>query len=395
MSHSFDSLVDLLRSYGVRAGHRIAIRLPNCQLLIDLIFASWEIGANICPLNVRVPNAQIELLLDRLQPKLYISEEGFFSRDGAESEIHSSIFLFTSGSTGIPTIAVLSQESLLTNAKAVAAFVDLKKEDRWLLSLPLFHVGGIGILLRCRIVGAKITFDPHDPEITHLSFVPTMLFRATPLYKNLKCLLLGGAPINHIPQSLPICLTYGMTEMGSTVTTNRFLGKDLHFGHPLPNREIKVADDGEILVRGSCLFKGYWDDGRLFLPLKDGWFQTGDLGDYSKSRGLLIRGRKDWQFISGGENIQPEEIESALLTCPEVQEAVVIPRPDPEFGFRPVAFVRSSHKEFSLEKMKHFLSDLLPKYKIPVALHFVDEFPRKGLKIDRKTLIINNMNSMK
>jgi O-succinylbenzoic acid--CoA ligase len=144
--------------------------------------------------------------------------------------------------------------------------------------------------------------------------------------------------------------------------------------------------DGEILVSGDCLFQGYWENEKLSETFENGWFHTKDLGHYCPQKGLTIIGRKDWQFISGGENIQPEEIERALLKCPEIQEVAVIAKPDPEFGFRPAAFIRTNGSSFTFEKMKTALLDQLPKYKIPVTLHILEEFPRKGLKIDREKL---------
>ena len=388
MPHSIDSMIELLRQHRIGPGDRVAARLPNCQLLIDLIFACWKIGANICPMHLRIPLPQIEPCLNRLQPKLYLSEDGICPREALPSPIFSSIFLFTSGSTGIPKIGVLSRENLLINAQGVVDYIGLESSDRWLLSLPLFHVGGLGILFRCFLAKAKVVLDPHDPEITHLSFVPTMLYRATPIYKQLRCLMLGGAPIHKVPPKLPICLTYGLTEMSSLVTAHCNVSEEnLSLGHPLPHREMKLSSQGEVLVKGACLFQGYWENGQVERPEQNGWFPTGDLGHYSEKTGLVITGRKDWLFISGGENIQPEEIERALLTCPEIQEAAVVPRPDPEFGFRPVAFVRTTVSDFSYEKMRVHLMDFLPKYKIPVALHQLEEFPRKGLKIDRQQLL--------
>jgi O-succinylbenzoic acid--CoA ligase len=97
----------------------------------------------------------------------------------------------------------------------------------------------------------------------------------------------------------------------------------------------------------------------------------------------MIDGRKDWMFISGGENIQPEEIERELLLIPEVLEAVVIGKNDPEFGKRPVAFVRAE-KTFDFKRMQTVLCNKLPKYKIPIELHLIDELPKRNdFKVDR------------
>lgn len=328
-------------------------------------FAAWRRGSCICPLNSRLPSSQIEECKKRLA--------------GTST---SSLLLFTSGSTGTPKIASLSLSNLIASAHGAVEFLDLKPNDQWLLSLPLFHVGGIGIMMRCILARATITLM-ETPDITHLSYVPTQLYRSTPVYKNLRCLLLGGAPIHTIPERLPIYASYGLTEMSSLVTAT-YRPANNHVGHPLPGREIRIADDGEILVRGSCLFQGYYENGKITPP--DNWFKTGDLGKWCPRDGLAITGRKDWQFISGGENIQPEEIERELLTIPTIQEAVVIPKNDPEFGQRPIAIVKGTA---TLDQIRSILQDKLPKYKIPIALIYIDEMPKIGLKIDRRKLLFN------
>jgi O-succinylbenzoic acid--CoA ligase len=151
---------------------------------------------------------------------------------------------------------------------------------------------------------------------------------------------------------------------------------------------VRLAPDGEILVRGPCLFEGYWENGKIDLLVdKEGWFATGDLGSYSPTKGLKIIGRKDWQFISGGENIQPEEIERELLSLPGILEAIVVPIPDPEFGHRPVACIRCADPSFDLRQMRNVLLSKLPKYKIPISLHIFDELPKHGLKVDRRRVI--------
>lgn len=339
--------------------------IPILNPHIAHFFAAWRRGSSLCPLNTRLPPLQIEECKKRVE--------------GSSS---SAVLLFTSGSTSTPKIASLSLSNLVASAEGAIPLLGLKPGDQWLLSLPLFHVGGIGIMMRCILARATIT-TTETPDLTHLSYVPTQLYRATPLHKKLKCLLLGGAPISNIPERLPIFASYGLTEMGSLVAA-KYRPANEYLGHPLPNREVQVAEDGEILVKGSCLFQGYYRDGKITPP--GVWFATGDLGKWCPSKGLAIEGRKDWQFISGGENIQPEEIERAISLMPEVQEVVVIPKNDPEFGKRPVAVI---HGKATLEQIRTFLIDKLPKYKIPIGTIYVDEMPKTGLKVDRKKLLFN------
>jgi O-succinylbenzoic acid--CoA ligase len=159
-----------------------------------------------------------------------------------------------------------------------------------------------------------------------------------------------------------------------------------YLGHPLPGREMRLAEDGEIWVRGSTRFDGYLDCDPL--P-PNAWFPTKDIGRFDPEKGFAILGRKDWQFISRGENIQPEEIEREILQIPGVLEAIVIPQKNPEYGTVPVAIVQSLHKDLTLNQITEYLSASLPKYKIPKGLHAVETFPRIGNKIDRKKVILN------
>ncbi len=381
-----------LSQSGIQPGDLIAISHPKEERLIALFFAAWRLHAAICPLSLRLPPLQLNEHLSRLNPSLYLSSfDPFPPAKRTSQPIPADLLLFTSGSTGTPKIAALTLASLIANAEAVCMALDLQPQDRWLLSLPLFHIGGIGLMLRCILAQATILLDEKNPDITHISYVPTQLYRSTPVYKKLRCVLLGGAPIHSSPPYLPIYASYGLTEMGSLVTA-RFQPPEkndqYHLGPPLKGREVRLASDGEIEVRGACLFQGYWEKGILSPALnEEGWFATGDLGILCPQDGLAITGRKDWQFISGGENIQPEEIEQALLTLPEIVEAVVVPLADREFGKRPAACVRTNDPAFNLSRMQTKLRDRLPKYKIPIALLILNDIPKNGLKVDRKKVL--------
>lgn len=249
-------------------------------------------------------------------------------------------------------------EQLIQNAQDVIRTIGLKPNDQWKLSLPLHHVGGLGILFRCILARATLVLG-ESLDITHLSCIPTHLYRATPIYKKLKCILLGGAPLPNFPKYLPIFTTYGLTEMGSTVTINQTV---------LPHRQAMVKEDGEILVQGPTLFHGYYNQ-----PPQKGWFPTGDLGRWSNNQ-LEIIGRKDWMFISGGENIQPEEIEQHLIEHPMVRVAAVLAVDDPEFGKRPIAVIQGN-PSFTFKKMQSFLEERIPKFKVPIRLFFIREMP--------------------
>lgn len=305
-------------------------------------------------------------------------------------------YLFTSGSTSSPKIACLSFENYRFSAEGSIHATRLEKNDRWLLSLPLYHVGGLAILFRCMLADAIVVLSDYPlldailaHQITHLSIVPTQLYRLLledqkkleKAAKQLKIVLLGGAPVSELllkqgkEAGLPLHPTYGLTEMCSQVTMDPLPGS-------LPYREIKFAEDGEILVKGKTLFMGYYN-----FPLEldhGGWFATKDLGKWRPDGTLQVLGRKDLLFISGGENIQPEEIETALLNLEGIYEAIVVPKEDPEFGMRPFAFIQTKLTKDYFKSIQEQLKKTLPSYKIPVGIAFLPE--NSTLKRNRSEL---------
>ena len=367
----------LLRA-GVRVGDRVTLLHPGDYRWVAFACAVWRVGATLVPLNPRVPST--EPRIEDLTPFFASEEESLLERVSLSTP---AFFLKTSGSTGMPKELTLTLGNLIASAEPAIAHLDLRQGDRWLLALPLHHVGGIGVIIRCLLAGAQLVFDPN--EATHISYVPTQLYRAlhSPLPSSIRVVLMGGAAL---PYSLyngatrlgwPLHVSYGLTEMSSLVLcTNRPLWRDstCYLGEPLPNREMKLAADGEILVRGPC------------LCAPGDWFPTRDIGSWSAEGGFAIVGRKDWQFISGGENIQPEEIEQELTLFPEIEEAIVVPQLDIEFGHRPVLFAKTS---LPLSEIQTRLKTRLPSYKIPIALHPLPNLPDGVMKRDRRSLILS------
>jgi O-succinylbenzoic acid--CoA ligase len=205
---------------------------------------------------------------------------------------------------------------------------------------------------------------------------------------------MGGGPVppslvdEALARGLPLHTSYGLTEMSSQVTTTR-PGASLEelrtAGRVLPNREVSISEEGEILVRGETLFAGYAEGEKLDRPLEaEGWFHTRDLGEIDESGYLRVGGRMDNLFISGGENIQPEEIEEALCRLDGIDEAVVVPVLDEEFGARPVAFVRAAGRK--PEELAQELEPLLPRFKIPISFYPWPEEAPRDMKADRAAL---------
>lgn len=259
----------------------------------------------------------------------------------------------------------------LTSAFGVNGHLDFTDRSTWHLALPLFHVAGIGILVRCLLAGGTLSLTQHGA--THSSMVATQLCRALADTAAVpEKILLGGGPLppDKMKQAqsrgFNLFPSYGMTEMSSTITCatqNDFST----LGQVLPGRELKIASDGEILVRGDALFQGYeTPDGLQTCRDSDGWFSTGDVGALAEGK-LVVHGRKDRMFISGGENIQPEEIEKVIRSVPGVLSAQVYPVEDPEFGHRPAATLQCT-ASFQQADMQAALDKELPRFKHPA--HF-------------------------
>lgn len=310
-------------------------------------------------------------------------------------------YLFTSGSSGNEKIVALSFENHLYSAEGITKELNLNSESRYLLMLPLNHVAGISILYRCLVVEACAMItkekDPYiatkNTKATHVSFVTTQLARYLEKYKGpttLKAILLGGSFVDPkiiqkaCEKNIPLYLSYGLSEMSSTVTLGkvRISNGKQSSGFVLKGRNIEFSKDQEILVSGDTLFLGYVDTKTQSIQKQTIPFATGDFGHYSKEKGLFVECRKDNMFISGGENIYPEEIEETLCSFSSIQKAVVVPIKDKEYGFVGVAFVKID-PPFNEKDIVKKLRLHLPNYKIPKHFERLPSNLSFGLKVTR------------
>lgn len=404
-----------------QGSHRLAGLLTYCAVLAS--------GAKILPLNPAMPDSQRQACLATHGVDLLITDQHFANfpenftacSPFAAPEFHSNhpaTLTLTSGSTGSPKAVVHSIAQHLANAEGVCELMDFKPPACWLLSLPLFHVSGQGIIWRwlasgatLQIVENKSDFTQALAEVSHASLVPTQLQRylaerdkIAQLSKNTaknhrlsQRILLGGAylPPDLLAQAanagIETYAGYGLTEMASTVCAAKMSDPTAacdHLGTPLKNRAVRI-EQGEIWVQGAGLALGYWLNGQI-VPLTNaqGWFATKDKGSWNARGQLQIAGRLDNMFISGGENIQPEQVEKVLLQSGLLQQVVVVPVADAEFGERPVAVVEFC-APFSLQAvalLRQFADQQLEKFKRPIAYL---PFPAQhdgGIKIARKAL---------
>src|SRR5919202_2621991 len=277
----------------------------------------------------------------------------------AASPGDATLVVHTSGTTGTPRPVTLTPANILANALGCAVALGHDRAERWLCPLPLSHVGGLMVLLRSAIYGTTAVLGPPDrDDVTIASMVPTQLQRlidagARP-GPRLRVVMLGGAAADPrlLDAGWPVVTTYGMTQTCSAVVVD---------GRPLPNAEISVADDGEIVVAGPMVAGG-------------GTHRTGDLGRFEDGR-LVVTGRKTDTIVTGGENVAPAEVESALLEHPAVADAGVFARPDPEWGEAVTARVvlRAAAEP---EELRDWVAGRLARYKVPKRIEVGGALPR-------------------
>ncbi|MEN8617375.1 o-succinylbenzoate--CoA ligase [Shewanella baltica] len=427
LSQRVIALGQQLRAAGIAEDEPLACVAVNNLEMICLYWACIDIGAIFFPISPRFPLAQIQGLIDEHQIR-YVwraeisdlqncSQQALdFNRLSKESAQPVDItrpanVILTSGSSSFPKAAVHCLANHIANAEGARSLIPLEQGDAWLLSLPLFHIGGLAILNRCALVGATVVMPDQalslsqqidQDKLTHLSLVPAQLSKlladTSSKLKSIKALLLGGGAVSldllvELKQrNIASYTSYGMTEMGSQITTGPALS-DGSSGKLLPKRELKI-EDGVIWVRGESLFMGYLTDKGIEKPLDaDGWFYTKDRGEWDENGNLHILGRVDNMFICGGENIQPEEIEAALKQHPQIDDAIVFAIPDAQFGNLPAAILRGSlthHTESIASELELFLADKIARFKRPRQYYvWPENHEQTGLKVNRKALIAN------
>lgn len=403
-------LVSQLQDHGVAASDRVVVQAENSVALVRMLWATLRLKATACFVNPRWPQAAVDDASDVINADFRIELSQFEDRNDDAGRIFVptvdddgvATVVFSSGSTGRPKAVALSLAAHLANAAGANQCLPLNESDRWLLALPLCHVAGFGVVFRCVLAGATVVIPAKQMElgttvadhaVTHVSVVPVQLQEWLKTHdmcpSTLKAILLGGSHWSEtaihraVAAGWPIYTTYGLSEMASQVCTSAPSGPGVGTAGPvLRDRELKIDATGEILVRGKTLFLGYMTQSGLDRPLDaDGWFHTRDLGVLDENRCLTVLGRMDSMFVSGGENIYPEEIERELLKFDEIDQAVVVSVADERYGRRPVAFVQSNR--FQPDCWRASLRETLPGYKVPDRFLVLPDSQGERMKVDR------------
>lgn len=445
-------LAHLLQGRGWQAGDRLCVYLKNRSEFIDLYLACLKFGVIFIPINILYRERELNHILSDVEPKAVVVSEDQrvpgplwnleellalvstlpTTRPVTDVDGEEPAFMYTSGTTGRAKGAVLTHNNLAVNTLALLTLWQITASDRFLLSLPLFHLHGLGLGIHCWLTsGCRMKllerFDQQTAEQVFLDFRPTLFFGVPTIYTRLNQLpvpvaaeigqfmrlfVCGSAPL---PLQLweefrtrfghPILERYGMTETLIKMTetlinmSNPYTGerRSGSVGLPVPGVSVRLlnaeghpvenGEIGEIYVRGANVFAGYWrNEEATKATFLNGYFRTGDLAVRSSDGYFELKGRTSDLIISGGYNIYPREVEEFLEAQPEVIEAAVVGVPDPVWGEIPIAYLVTA-QPFDPAEMKLRCKSSLAAFKAPHHIQVVENLPRNALgKVDKKHL---------
>jgi len=426
-----------LGAAGLRPGDRILMSAGTSVELVEAHVGALRLGLVVVPANTAYREREIAHLVGDASPRAAVvddAERAAWVRrarpgtlvvgpdvdlpdgpgpppaavlDAAEPD-DPALIGYTSGTTGAPKGAVLSHRNLLASSESVRLAWRWSADDRLVLALPLFHIHGLGVGLHGTLLaGASAVllprFDPGavlDSAAVHdatLFFgVPTMYARLAASSRlgelaRLRLCVSGSAPLppavfDRLAEGSDqrVLERYGMTETGMNVS-NPYAGERRPgtVGFPLPGVELRLAEDGEIQLRGRNVFTGYRGrpEATAAAFTADGWFRTGDIGEHDPDGYLRLVGRARELIITGGLNVYPREVEDVLLEHPAVGEVAVAGLPDAEWGEVVAAWVvpSSAGAPPSADELAGFASERLARFKCPRRVVVVDALPRNAL----------------
>jgi len=395
---------------GVRPGQRVGIALPAGLAFARALHACLLLGAIAVPVDLRLGAAERQHIIDgtaalvqeplgeNVTPLSPAAEESgappppddLFLRVVHDLD-STAVVIHTSGSTSTPKPVELTYGNLLWSALGSAVALGSDSDERWLCTLPVSHIGGLSILVRSAIYASTAVLHEHfqtervlralrEDEITLVSLVPTTLARlldgGLEHPPTLRCALTGGGPAGEAllerarAAGVPLSQTYGLTEACSQVTTTPtaaiYREGQLGGGVPLFCTRLRIAEDGEIMLAGPTVAPAMLD--------RAGWLTTGDLGRLDEDGHLHVTGRSADTIVSGGENVAPAEVEAVIEAHPDVLEAAVLARPDPEWGEVVTAVVvPRAGAVLEADALRAHCAGHLAAYKVPKHVTFLSE----------------------
>jgi acyl-CoA synthetase (AMP-forming)/AMP-acid ligase II len=379
LHRSVDDLARELRALGIGPGLPLTLSMANSPELVTALLAAWAVDAFVVEVPPSLGPAGLRSVIDRTHARVLLTDRGFERTDpGAAggagrattpSDPRAACVTFTSGSTGVPKGVVLGHDNLLQNAQIYVEHFGLTPADRTALVLPLsFGMNKIALLAHL-LVGATVLLErsfmvPNQALAamaahggTGLCLVPAaaahLLARGDldrhPL-RRLRYIRIGAGRmepelVGALGRTFPgaeIHLTYGLTEVGlvARMASEEFVARPDACGRVIPEVEVRVDPGGRIVVACDHPALGYWDDeGETQAVFRPDGVHTGDIGRLDDEGYLYLLGRDRELIKSGGESILPIEVETALLTHPDVAECVVVGVPDAWLGQAVAAFV--------------------------------------------------------
>jgi o-succinylbenzoate---CoA ligase len=435
-----------LKSQNVSSKDRVGVLGHNSVDYVTNILALWHLSALPVPINSKLNKTEInELLIAANCNSTLVSEEFLNYVNGIDSKVidfrsddnypisesreqlnlsDPAVIIFTSGSTSKSKGIILSFSSLYNSALNSNQLLRYTRSDRWLTSLPFYHVGGFSIITRSLLFGIPLIV-PDSISVEHLidsinKFQPTFISLVSAQLKKIvgenispnpelkNCLIGGGFSDPEIIKKAydlgwPVNLVYGSTETASFVTAllkDELIIKPNSVGRAIPTNRIKITDDdenelkpfeiGEVAVQSNAIMSGYLNEIDTNKVIKDGFYYTGDTGFVDEDGYLFIEGRKNYLISTGGENVNPIEVEKALLLHPLISEAAVFPLKDKEWGeiIAVAVVLKDRSDKLSYDDIKKFLQERISGFKIPKKIFFEDQLPKTELgKIEKAKLI--------
>ncbi len=420
-----------LRGAGLTPGERVIIAAQRSAAFLVAYVAALRAGLTVVTLNPAYTRAEVSAIAADSAPAAAIVEDDDQARwirdaAGADVPVHGldlaelpagppcpldtaetgdvALLIYTSGTTGRPKGVPLTHGNLLASATTVALAWRWAPDDRLLLTLPLFHVHGLGVGIHGSLcAGAAVLlrpgFDPADiaersrSDATLFFGVPTMYQRLAgsghaAALGRLRLLVSGSAPLSaELARSIAGAAgqmpleRYGMTET-IMLTGNPYAGERRPgtVGFPFPGVELRLSEHSEVQVRGPNVIAGYLDrpEATAEAFTDDGWFRTGDVGELDEAGYLRLVGRSKELIITGGYNVYPREVEEVIATHPAVREVAVVGRPSEQWGEQVTAVVVAEREVDPQELRAHAARELAP-YKVPKDVEFTDELPRNSL----------------
>lgn len=444
---------------GVAKGDRVATLLMNGPEFIEAFFGTAKIGGVVVALNWRLVADELSFILTDSGAETLVFDTAFNevvtelrSRGGdataitrwihvgdaadrpdfaqgyeellgaaSDSEPPSDsgdddllFIMYTSGTTGLPKGVMHSHSTALWSALTGNATADIRYNDKYLICLPLFHVGALNPLLCVANLGATAVimseFHPlkiweifAEESVSVTLAVPAMLqFMLTTFdpdahdISELRWVMSGASPVpetlirSYETLGIEIHQVYGLTESGGPaclISPADALARAGSTGKEFFFTEVKVVNEagevcapnepGEVLVAGPHIMIGYWNrPDATAEAVVDGWLKTGDIAIVDEDGFVYIQDRVKDMLISGGENVYPAEIENVILGLDGVTEVAVIGVPSEAWGESPLAIVVKADETISAQDVLDHCKGKLAQFKQPKAVEFVDVIPR-------------------